>query len=65
MALIALYIPDLVIQPWMTFVIYQGFNILTASTIMFGNRFVPLINKFSCKLRALAGICSLICGVVG
>ncbi|RMJ25652.1 choline transport protein [Aspergillus sp. HF37] len=47
MALIALYKTDLVIQPWMTFVVYQGFNVLTASTVMFGNRFLPLINKFS------------------
>ncbi|KAH2232019.1 hypothetical protein KXV37_000297 [Aspergillus fumigatus] len=47
MALIALYKTDLVIQPWMTFVAYQGFNILTGGTVMFGNRFIPLINKFS------------------
>jgi choline transport protein len=50
MALIALYQTDLVIQPWMTFVAYQGFNILTAGIVMFGNRYIPLINKFSCKL---------------
>jgi choline transport protein len=49
MALIALYQTDLVIQPWMTFVAYQGFNILTAGIVMFGNRYIPLINKFSCK----------------
>lgn len=52
MALIALYKTDLVIQPWMTFVAYQGFNILTGGTVMFGNRFIPLINKFSlCYLQ--------------
>jgi choline transport protein len=56
MALIALYKTDLVIQPWMTFVVYQGFNVLTASTVMFGNRFLPLINKFSCALLALPPI---------
>lgn len=49
MALIALYVEDLVIQPWMTFVVYQGFNIFTSAVIMFGNRFLPLINKFSCE----------------
>ncbi|KAF7116229.1 hypothetical protein CNMCM5793_004305 [Aspergillus hiratsukae] len=52
MALIALYQTDLVIQPWMTFVAYQGFNILTAGIVMFGNRYIPLINKFSlCYLQ--------------
>jgi hypothetical protein len=50
MALIALYHTDLVIQPWMTFVAYQGFNILTGGVVMFGNRYIPLINKFSCEL---------------
>ncbi|GIK07391.1 hypothetical protein Aspvir_003054 [Aspergillus viridinutans] len=50
MALIALYQTDLVIQPWMTFVAYQGFNILTGGIVMFGNRYIPLINKFSREL---------------
>lgn len=53
MALIALYKTDLVIQPWMTFVAYQGLNVLTSSIVMFGNRFIPLINKFSCELSPL------------
>lgn len=47
MALIALYHTDLTIQPWMTFVAYQGLNLLTAGIVMFGNRFIPMINKFS------------------
>lgn len=49
MALIALYKTDMVLQPWMTFVAYQGLNILTSSVVMFGNRWIPMINKFSCK----------------
>jgi len=52
MSLIALYETDLVIQPWMTFVAYQGLNILTSSIVMFGNRFIPLINKFSCEMES-------------
>ncbi|OJJ32015.1 hypothetical protein ASPWEDRAFT_53737 [Aspergillus wentii DTO 134E9] len=52
MALIALYKTDLVIKPWMTFVAYQGFNILTSGVVMFGNHFIPTINKFSlCYLQ--------------
>lgn len=47
MALIALYHEDLVIQPWMTFVAYQVLNIVTSGVVMFGNRFIPMINKFS------------------
>lgn len=48
MALIALYHDDLVVQPWMTFVAYQILNIVTSGVVMFGNRFIPAINKFSC-----------------
>ncbi|KAL5361733.1 amino acid/polyamine transporter I [Aspergillus floccosus] len=52
MALIAIYKTDLVLQPWMTFVAYQGFNLLTSGIVMFGNRYIPLINKFSlCYLQ--------------
>ena len=47
MALIALYHEDMVIEPWMTFVAYQILNIVTSSIVMFGNRFIPIINKFS------------------
>lgn len=53
MALIALYHDGLVVQPWMTFVAYQILNILTAGVVMFGNRFIPTINKFSCKWALL------------
>lgn len=49
MALIALYKDGLVIQPWMTFVVYQGLNLITSGIVMFGNRLIPAINKFSCK----------------
>lgn len=54
MALIALYHEDLVIQPWMTFVAYQILNIFTSGIVMFGNRFIPTINKFSCELLSRA-----------
>jgi choline transport protein len=49
MALIALYHEDLVVKPWMTFVAYQILNIITSSVVMFGNRLIPAINKFSCE----------------
>ncbi|KAB8077868.1 amino acid transporter [Aspergillus leporis] len=54
MALIALYKTDLVLQPWMTFVAYQAFNILTSAVVMFGNRFIPGINKFALVYLQLA-----------
>ncbi|GMF79274.1 unnamed protein product [Aspergillus oryzae] len=50
MALIALYHDDIKLQPWMTFVAYQVLNVLTSAVVMFGNRFIPGINKFACKL---------------
>ena len=53
MALIALYHPDLVIKTWMTFVVYQAFNLITGGIVMFGNVIIPLLNKFSCKLQAM------------
>lgn len=53
MALIALYHEDLVIEPWMTFVAYQILNIFTSGIVMFGNRFIPMINRFSCECLAL------------
>ncbi|KAB8238473.1 putative choline transporter Hnm1 [Aspergillus alliaceus] len=49
MALIALYHDDLKLQPWMTFVAYQVLNVLSSAVVMFGNRFIPSINKFACK----------------
>ncbi|KAL1985722.1 hypothetical protein VTN96DRAFT_7470 [Rasamsonia emersonii] len=54
MALIALYKTDLVIQPWMTFLAYQGFNLLTSGIVMFGNRIIPAINRFSLAYLQLA-----------
>jgi choline transport protein len=50
MALIALYKHDLVIKTWMTFVVYQVFNLVTSGIVMFANVAIPGINKFSCKL---------------
>ncbi|KAL3424257.1 Choline transport protein 7 [Phlyctema vagabunda] len=47
MALIALYNTNLVIKTWMTFVVYQVFNLITAGVVMFGNVAIPGINKFS------------------
>lgn len=46
-ALYALYHPDLVIQTWQTFVIYQILNLLTAAVVLFGNKIIPALNKFS------------------
>jgi choline transport protein len=46
-ALVALYHPDLTIQTWQTFVIYQGLNLITAGVVLFGNRVIPALNKFS------------------
>ncbi|KAH8680138.1 amino acid permease [Ilyonectria robusta] len=47
MALIALYIEDLEIKTWQTFIVYQGLNLLTAAVVMFGNRIIPALNRFS------------------
>ncbi|KAF7554772.1 hypothetical protein G7Z17_g2652 [Cylindrodendrum hubeiense] len=47
MALIALYIEDLTIKAWQTFIVYQGLNLITAAVVMFGNRIIPALNKFS------------------
>ncbi|RAK99910.1 putative choline transporter Hnm1 [Aspergillus ibericus CBS 121593] len=46
-ALYALYHPDLVIKTWQTFVIYQILNLLTAAVVLFGNKIIPALNKFS------------------
>ncbi|KAL4983741.1 amino acid/polyamine transporter I [Aspergillus falconensis] len=46
-ALYSLYHPDVAIQTWQTFIIYQILNILTASVVLFGNRIIPSLNKFS------------------
>ncbi|KAH7176737.1 choline transport protein [Dactylonectria macrodidyma] len=47
MALIALYIEDLEIKVWQTFIVYQGLNLITAGVVMFGNRVIPALNRFS------------------
>ncbi|KAE8140996.1 amino acid/polyamine transporter I [Aspergillus pseudotamarii] len=54
MALIALYHDDIKLQPWMTFVAYQVLNVLTSAVVMFGNRFIPTINKFALVYLQLA-----------
>ncbi|KAL1849928.1 hypothetical protein VTK73DRAFT_9776 [Phialemonium thermophilum] len=46
-ALYALYHPDVAVRTWQTFVIYQVLNLLTASVVLFGNRAIPALNKFS------------------
>ncbi|CRG84307.1 Choline transport protein [Talaromyces islandicus] len=46
-ALYALYHPDLVIKTWQTFIIYQILNLLTASVVLFGNKIIPALNRFS------------------
>ncbi|KAI1846125.1 hypothetical protein JX265_010502 [Neoarthrinium moseri] len=46
-ALIALYQTDLELQTWQTFIIYQGLNLITAAVVMFGNKAIPALNKFS------------------
>lgn len=47
MALVALYIEYLEIKTWQTFIVYQGLNLLTAAVVMFGNRIIPALNRFS------------------
>ncbi|EJD40362.1 putative choline transporter Hnm1 [Auricularia subglabra TFB-10046 SS5] len=54
MALIALYHDDLVLKSWMTFVVYQVSNLATASVVLFGNRIIPAMNKFSLFYLQLA-----------
>ncbi|KAL3469948.1 putative choline transporter Hnm1 [Aspergillus californicus] len=46
-ALYGLYHPDLDIKTWQTFIIYQILNILTAAVVLFGNKMIPSLNKFS------------------
>jgi choline transport protein len=47
MALVALYHPNMTIQTWQTFVAYEGLNIVTALVVLYGNRIIPALNKFS------------------
>jgi choline transport protein len=51
MALIALYHESLVIKTWMTFVVYQAFNLITAGIVMFANFAIPALNRFSRTLN--------------
>ncbi|PYI35045.1 amino acid permease [Aspergillus indologenus CBS 114.80] len=60
MALVGLYKTDFVLQPWMTFVAYQGFNLLTCAIVMFGNKWMPAINKFSLCYLQLAWLAILV-----
>ncbi|KAL4807473.1 amino acid/polyamine transporter I [Aspergillus unguis] len=46
-ALYSLYHPDIEIKTWQTFIIYQILNILTASMVLFGNKGIPALNRFS------------------
>ncbi|KAH8697644.1 putative choline transporter Hnm1 [Talaromyces proteolyticus] len=46
-ALYALYHPDLVIKNWQTFIIYQILNLMTAAVVLFGNKIIPALNRFS------------------
>ncbi|KAF4124545.1 choline transport protein [Geosmithia morbida] len=47
MALVAIYHQSLEIKAWQTFIVYQGLNLITAAVVMFGNRIIPGLNKFS------------------
>ncbi|KAJ5210177.1 Amino acid/polyamine transporter I [Penicillium cf. griseofulvum] len=60
MALIALYHDDLVVLPWMTFVAYQILNLVTAGVVMFGNRLIPTLNKFSLVYLQLAWFITMV-----
>ncbi|KAK7519820.1 putative choline transporter Hnm1 [Phyllosticta citriasiana] len=54
MALITLYRSDIVIKAWMTFVVYQITNLATAGIVLFGNRLIPAMNRFSLFYLQLA-----------
>jgi choline transport protein len=47
MAMVSLLHPKLEITTWQTFVVYQGFNLLTSAIPMFANRLIPGLNRFS------------------
>lgn len=50
MALVVLYRPNMTIRTWQTFVVYEGLNLITAAVVCFGNKIIPGLNKFSCKI---------------
>ncbi|KAI7472046.1 amino acid permease [Hortaea werneckii] len=47
MALVALYHPGMTIQTWQTFVAYEGLNMITALVVLYGNKLIPSLNRFS------------------
>lgn len=47
MALISLYHGNLVLKTWMTFIVYQVLNLVTAGIVMFANFAIPTLNRFS------------------
>ncbi|KAI6853183.1 amino acid permease [Hortaea werneckii] len=47
MALVALYHPGMTIQAWQTFVAYEGLNMITALVVLYGNKLIPSLNRFS------------------
>lgn len=47
MALIALYHADMTIETWQTFLVYQILNLITAAIVIWGNKIIPTLNKFS------------------
>ncbi|KAG9663932.1 amino acid permease, partial [Aureobasidium melanogenum] len=47
MALIALYHATMTIKTWQTFLVYQVLNLITAAIVIWGNRIIPALNKFS------------------
>ncbi|RAL13571.1 putative choline transporter Hnm1 [Aspergillus homomorphus CBS 101889] len=57
---VSAYPTDFVLQPWMTFVTSQGFNLVTCAIVMFGNRWIPAINKFSLCYLQLAWLVILV-----
>jgi choline transport protein len=42
-----LYHQDMTVKTWEIFIIYQGLNLATASVVLFGNKIIPSLNKFS------------------
>ncbi|KAF4452334.1 putative choline transporter Hnm1 [Fusarium austroafricanum] len=59
MALINLY-QDFEIKAWQTFIVYQGLNLITAAVVMFGNRIIPGLNKFSLFYLQIAWLAVLV-----
>ncbi|KAI7281358.1 amino acid permease [Hortaea werneckii] len=47
MALVALYHPGMTIQTWQTSVAYESLNMITALVVLYGNKLIPSLNRFS------------------